>query len=109
MAEAEVIAQGSVDDADRHGDEGPAAVADGGAGAARADVVVVCHVDVEDEFFGEWSEGGRFTDGFAVARVRAVDRADFETGGYLLDALFAEARGRLVGRVWEGGGKDIQV
>lgn len=99
MAEAEVVAQGSVDDTDRHGDEGPAAVADGGAGAACADVVVVCHVDVEDEFFGEWSEGGRFADGFAVARVRAVDGADFETGGYLLDALSAEARGQLVGGV----------
>ena len=109
MAEAEVVAQGGVDDADRHSDEGPAAVANGGAGAARADVVVVCHVDVENEFFGEWSEGGRFTDGFAVARVRAVDGADFETGGYLLDALFAEARGRLVEWSLREGGKDIQV
>jgi len=81
VLEAEVLAQRGVDDLDGHGDEGPAAGADAGAGAAGADLVVVGHVDVEDEFFRERAEGGGFAEGLAVSRVGGIDGADFEAGG----------------------------
>ena len=49
MLEPEVVPQGLVEDLDGEDHESPALVADGRARAARAHLVVVGHVDVEDE------------------------------------------------------------
>ena len=54
-------------------------MADIGFGAARPDLVVIRQVNVEDEFFGNGTEGGRFPEGLAIARVGAIDRTNFET------------------------------
>lgn len=65
-----------------------------GARAAGSNVVVICHIDIENQFFGDGFKGAGFAEGFAVARVGAVDGADFETGGEELDTLFAESESR---------------
>merc|ERR1711939_1083801 len=49
VREAKVVAERGVDHAHGHGDKLPAAPADTAARAARADLVVVGHVDVEHE------------------------------------------------------------
>ena len=61
-----------VEDLEREGHELPALVADGRAGAAGADVVVVRHVDVEDELLLLRLE---VADLVVVARPRVVHRA----------------------------------
>ena len=79
MPEAKILPQRNIDDLDRHRDETPAPAADRRAGAARSDVVVVGHVDVEDELLGDRSEGGGWpAEGLAVTRIRRVDRTDLE-------------------------------
>lgn len=90
VAEAEVLAQGHVDDLDGHGDELPAPVADVGLVAARADVVVVRQVDVEAQLLGQRLERARVPQRLAVARVRRVHRSDLETGGELAEDVLAE-------------------
>lgn len=74
-------------------------MADVRAGAAGADVVVVGHIDIEDEFFRDGPESAGFSEGLAVARVGGVDGADFETRGEHLDALLAEEVGGREGLV----------
>ena len=91
MLEAEIFAQRRVDHLDGHGDELPAFAADVGFVAARADVVVVGQIDIEAEFFGQGTEGGRVAQGLAVARVGGIDGADLETGGHEAEDVFAEA------------------
>ena len=66
---AELLADGLVEDIHGDGDEVPAAVADVGAGAAGADLVVVGHVDIEDELAQLGDEVG-CADGLAVSWLR---------------------------------------
>lgn len=68
----------------------PALDADVRLVAARADLVVVRQVDIEDEFLGEGAESG-FSDSLAVTWVGGVDRAYFEAGGVEAENLFAES------------------
>lgn len=68
----------------------PALNADVRLVAARADLVVVRQVDIEDEFLGEGAESG-LAERLAVAWVGGVDRADFEAGGVKAENLFAES------------------
>jgi hypothetical protein len=46
--ETEVLAKCDIDYFYSHGNETPAFVANGGASAAGSDVIVVCHIDIED-------------------------------------------------------------
>lgn len=102
VAEAEVVAQGGVEDLDGHGHELPALEADVGLVAARAHVVVVGQIDVEAELLGEGLEGALVPQRLAVARVRRVDGADLETRGELGYDVLSDAEGDVsLGR---GGG-----
>ena len=65
MVEAKLIAEGSVEDANCDGYEGPAPVADVGCGTAGADGIIVCHIDVEDELALERDKSAR-SDGLLV-------------------------------------------
>jgi len=78
-------------------------VADTRARAARSDVVVVRHVDIEDQLFHDGPESRRFAHGLAVARVGAVLRPDFETRGQHLYALFSQEVGGGEGLVAQVG------
>lgn len=82
VLEAEIVTESRVDDLDGHGDEGPAFLANVCLVAAGADVVVVCQVDVEDQFLGDRLEEAGFAEGFAVAWVGAVDGSNFEARGF---------------------------
>ena len=95
MLEAEVLPQSSVDDFDSHGDKSPAFVADVSFIATGTDLVVICQIEIEDELLCEGTEGGRFAESFAVARIGCVDRADFEAGRVELEDLFAESEEEL--------------
>jgi len=55
-------------------------MADVSASATSTNVVVICHIDVEDELFFNGSEGTGISERFAVARVGGVYWANFETG-----------------------------
>lgn len=68
----------------------PALDADVRLVAARADLVVVRQVNIEDELLGEGAESG-FAEDLAVAWVGGVDRADFEAGGVEAENIFAES------------------
>ena len=78
MFEAEILRQRRLHDFNRHDDEFPAFEADVSRRAACTNRVVICEIDVEDEFFGDGPEGGLFDEGLAVARVGGVDGADLE-------------------------------
>lgn len=58
--------------------------------AACSNIIVICHVDIEDQLFHEGSEGACFAESFAVAWVGTVHGADLETGGEHLNALFSK-------------------
>jgi hypothetical protein len=73
VAEGELVAEGGVEDADGDGDECPAALADVGGGAAGADGVVVCHVDVKDKLALERGKGAG-SDGLPVPWLGCVVR-----------------------------------
>lgn len=103
VCEAKVVTEGGVNDFDGHGGEGPAFAADVGFGAARADVVVVCQVNIEDDLFGERPEGGGFAEGFTVAWVGGVDGSDLEAGWVQAENVFAEEVGGRVRLVTEVG------
>lgn len=90
VLEAKVVPQRRVEDLDGHGHELPALVANVGLVAARADVVVVCQVDIEAEFLGEGPEGGRVAEDLAIARVGGVDGADFYTRWHQAEDVLAE-------------------
>ena len=79
MLEAEVLPERGIRDFDGHDDESPALVADVCLVAARSNLVVVRQIDIENELLGQRPEDGGFAQGLAVARVRGVDGADFET------------------------------
>ena len=81
VLEPKVLPERRVDHLDRHGHEGPALVAYIRFVAARADLIVVCEIDVEDQLLGNGLEGAGFAERLPVSRVGAVDGADFETGG----------------------------
>jgi len=74
---------------------------------ARSDLVVICHVDIEDELFGQGTEGALFSYRLAVAWVHRVDWSNLETDGGHLEALFAELIGgdeglvTNVGVIWK--------
>ena len=90
VLEAEVLAQRRVHHLDGHGDEAPALGADVGAGAARAHLVVVRQIDVEDQLLGQGPEGASGPERLAVPGVRAVYRADLEARGVEFADVFAE-------------------
>lgn len=69
VLEAEVVPQRRVYDFNGHGHELPALQADVGLVAARADVVVVCQIDIEAELLREGPEGVLVSQLLAVARV----------------------------------------
>ena len=98
VLEAEVLAQRRVDDLDRHRDEAPALVADGGAGAACSHGIVVRQIDVENELFGNGSEGACGAQGLALAGVGGVDGSDFEARRVELDDVLAEPSLRVLAR-----------
>ena len=92
MPEPKVLPQRNIDNFDRHCDKSPAPPADGRSRAARANVVVVGHVNVENELLGDWSKGSRrAAEGLAVTRICRVDGTDLEAGGCHLDALLSKA------------------
>mmetsp|Transcript_118182 Transcript_118182/g.294826 ORF Transcript_118182/g.294826 Transcript_118182/m.294826 type:complete len:215 (-) Transcript_118182:384-1028(-) len=75
VLEAEVRAQGALQGADGGLHEGPALDAELGAGAARADLVVVVHVDIKDELSLKRLVGILHHRGVVFRRMRE-DRAD---------------------------------
>ena len=87
VLEAEVLAQGPVQDLEGERHELPALVADGRAGAAGPDVVVVGHVNVEDELLLERLE---VADLVVVARPRVVHGADVDLVGEPPQHLFPD-------------------
>ena len=90
VLEAEVLAQGPVQDLEGERHELPALVADGRARAAGPDVVVVGHVNVEDELLLEWLE---VSDLVVVARPGVVHGADVDLVGEAPQHLFPEGGG----------------
>jgi len=52
MFESKVISQRRIDHLDSHGDKLPALMADIGFVTASPDLVVICQVYIENEFFG---------------------------------------------------------
>ena len=101
VPEAQVVPQGGVQDADGDGDELPAAQADISLIAARAHVIVVSQVDVEDQLLGQRPEGS-LSQRLAVARVGAVHGADLEAARVQAQDVTAqglERRERLVAQV----------
>lgn len=94
VLEAKVFPQSGINDFDGHGDEGPALLADVGAGTTCPDLVIVGHVNIEDQLLGDGTEGAGLSEGFPVAGICRVDRPDFETGRGELHALFPELIGR---------------
>ena len=64
-------------------------MADIGFDTAGTDLVVVCEIEIEDEFFGYRAEGGGFAEAFTVAGVGGVDGANFKAGGIELKYLFS--------------------
>lgn len=99
VLEAKVLPQCCVDHLDGHCDKGPAFVADVCALTARSDVVVIRHIDIKDQLFGDRAECTGFAQRLPVTRVGRVDGADFETDGRHLHALLAELVGREEGLV----------
>lgn len=103
VGEAKVVAEGNVEGADGEGDEGPAFCADVGFVAAGSDGIVICEINVEDEFFLERAELAVVAHGFAFAGVGGVDGTDFETGGIEAEDIAFEVVGGAVGEVTEVG------
>ena len=66
-------------------------MADVGFVAASSDFVVVCQVEVEDQFFGHGPECSGFAEGFAITGIGSVNGADFKTGGVEAEDVFSEA------------------
>lgn len=80
LFKAKAFAEDSVHDLDGHVEERPAPVADVGALAARADLVVRVHINIEDELALGRGEG----DGLGVLAWRArEDGPDLDTRGVL--------------------------
>jgi hypothetical protein len=79
VLEAEVFAKSNVEGLDCHGYEPPAFEAYARACAACSYIVVICHVDIENELFHDRSECARFAHRLAVARVCGVLGSNFET------------------------------
>lgn len=90
MFESEVLSQRGVHNLDRHCDKCPALVADVGFVAACTYLVVVREIYIEDQFFGNWSEGLGFRERLSIPRIRIVDWADFETRRIESENIFAE-------------------
>lgn len=57
MLEAKILSQRNIDHLDSHGYELPAFDANVGLVATCSDVVVVCKIDIEAEFFRQWAKG----------------------------------------------------
>jgi len=75
-----------VEDLDCGGDENPASRTDVGLGAATADGIIICHVDIKHELALEWFESGR-PHGFLISWLH---------GAWAIRGLLSEAR-------WVGG------
>lgn len=89
MGKAKVLAECNIHDLDSHCDESPASVTDGCAGTACTDVIVVCHVDIENQLLHDGTKRAGLAKGLAVSRVCAVHGPNFETRGEHLYTLFA--------------------
>jgi hypothetical protein len=74
-------------------------VADVCAGAACSNVVVVCHIDIEDQLLHYWPKGAGLPNCFAIAGVRAVLRSNLESRGQHLYTLFPKQIGCRKGLV----------
>ena len=63
--------------------------------AACANLVVVCQVDIEDQFLGDGLERAGFPERLPVSGVGAVNWTDFEPGGVEAEDIFSKTGVRL--------------
>lgn len=103
MLETKVFSERHVNDLDGHGDKSPALLTDASATATRANLVVVRHVNIKDQLFGNGAKGAGFAHRLAVSWIRAVHGANLESCGCQLHALLAESVGRDEGLVADVG------
>ncbi len=52
---------------------------DVGLVTAGSDLVVICQIDIKNQFFGHGPKSGGFAEGFAVSWVCGIHGTDFET------------------------------
>lgn len=91
VLEAKVIPQGHIDRLDGHCHELPTFIADVGLVTARPDIIVVCQIDIEAQFFSQGFESRRVAQGLPLAGVRVVDGPNLKTGGHEAENIFAES------------------
>jgi len=90
VLEAKIITQCHINNLDSHSDELPAFIADIGLVTACPNVIVIGQIDIETKLFCNRLESGSFPQRFAVARIRAIDGSNFESGRHKTENIFAE-------------------